>query len=260
MSRLPGSALALLLVLVTNPVAAQHDQDILIGSNAPNGGALVADFDFNEKIVATPSVLPGFFTTTEPGFDAITSAGSGGFPLVNGTTVSIEITALDAGVQMQIDGATLDGPGDRAVIGAMPDLHLHPQWQLLLDEGATGDFTVTFRLTANGYANSAEYAATVSNVEGGSEPTPTPSALATPSPTSTPGGGGRICGDADGSGGITVTDGVNVLRAAAGLASTCNDPAPCDVNGNGAVTVTDGVNVLRAAAGLAAELQCFDLE
>lgn len=260
MSRLRGSALALLLVLVTTPAAAQHGEDILIGSSAPNGGALVVDFDFDEKIVATPSVLPGFFSTTEPGFDAITSAGSGTFPLANGTTVGIEIVAVDAGAQLQIEGATLDGPGDEAVIGTMPDLHLHPQWRLLLDQGVTGDFTVVFRLTANGYADSTEYTATITNVEGGPRPTSTPSAAATPAPTSTPGGGARICGDADGNGTVTVTDGVNVLRAAAGLASTCDDPAPCDVNGNGAVTVTDGVNVLRAAAGLAAELQCFDLE
>jgi hypothetical protein len=62
------------------------------------------------------------------------------------------------------------------------------------------------------------------------------------------------CGDADGSGAISVTDGVQVLRAAAGLE---NCPTTlCDVDGSGAVTVTDGVNVLRAAAGLAVELRC----
>jgi hypothetical protein len=58
-----------------------------------------------------------------------------------------------------------------------------------------------------------------------------------------------VCGDANGDGGVTVTDGVVVLRAAAGLASACTVDA-CDVDGNGAVTVTDGVLTLRAAAGL----------
>ncbi len=249
--------MSLLLVLISTPAAAQHAGDILVGSSTSGGGALAAKFDFDEKIVATASVLPGFFTTTEPGFDAITSAGSGHFPLANGTTVSIEITALDAGAQMQIEGTTLDGPGDRAVIGTMPDLHLHPQWQLLLDEGVSGDFTIAFRLSASGYESSPVYEATITNVEAAA--TPTPTAIPTPAPTSTP-GGGRLCGDADGSGAVTVSDGVNVLRAAAGLSSTCNDPAPCDVNGNGALTVTDGVNVLRVAAGLPGNLQCFDLE
>jgi putative iron-regulated protein len=64
----------------------------------------------------------------------------------------------------------------------------------------------------------------------------------------------QLCGDADGSGSITVTDGVNVLRAAAGL-GTC-DLARCDVDGSGSVTVTDGVNVLRGAAGLGNPTGC----
>jgi hypothetical protein len=65
----------------------------------------------------------------------------------------------------------------------------------------------------------------------------------------------QTCGDADGSGAITVTDGVQTLRAAAGLTSTCTAPR-CDVDTSGAITVTDGVNVLRAAAGLAVTLAC----
>lgn len=65
------------------------------------------------------------------------------------------------------------------------------------------------------------------------------------------------CGDPDGTGTVTVTDGVNALRAAAVLPSTCDpDPRLCDVDGSGAVTVTDGVNVLRAAASLPSTLDC----
>lgn len=65
------------------------------------------------------------------------------------------------------------------------------------------------------------------------------------------------CGDPDRSGATTVTDGVNVLRHAAGLDGPCSDdPGRCDVDGSGAVTVTDGVNVLRRAAGLAVDLRC----
>lgn len=63
------------------------------------------------------------------------------------------------------------------------------------------------------------------------------------------------CGDADGSGAVTVTDGVQTLRAAAGLSSPCT-PARCDLDGGGSVSVSDGVNVLRAAAGLTVNLAC----
>jgi hypothetical protein len=74
-----------------------------------------------------------------------------------------------------------------------------------------------------------------------------------PTPTPTP--TAAVCGDADSSGAITVTDGVNVLRAAAELSSACT-LARCDVDGNGSITVTDGVNVLRAAAGLSFTANC----
>lgn len=63
------------------------------------------------------------------------------------------------------------------------------------------------------------------------------------------------CGDADASGAVTVTDGVQTLRAAAGLESPCT-ASRCDVDGSGAVSVSDGVNVLRKAAGLAGADAC----
>ncbi len=69
------------------------------------------------------------------------------------------------------------------------------------------------------------------------------------------GGGAELCGDADDSGAVTVTDGVQTLRAAAGLASPCT-LARCDVNGSGTITVTDGVQVLRGAAGLPLDGTC----
>lgn len=65
----------------------------------------------------------------------------------------------------------------------------------------------------------------------------------------------QVCGDADNSGAVTVTDGVQTLRSAAGLSTTCTS-ALCDVDGSGTVSVTDGVNVLRKAAGLAITESC----
>jgi len=63
---------------------------------------------------------------------------------------------------------------------------------------------------------------------------------------------------------VTVTDGVQMLRAAAGLSSTCELSdgsdvyymASCDMNGDGHLSVSDGVNALRAAADLPVEGQC----
>jgi hypothetical protein len=63
------------------------------------------------------------------------------------------------------------------------------------------------------------------------------------------------CGDADHSEAVTVTDGVQTLRAAAGLSSPCT-LARCDVDGSGAITVTDGVQVLRLAAGIGVDVHC----
>ncbi len=66
---------------------------------------------------------------------------------------------------------------------------------------------------------------------------------------------GAECGDVDASGTVTVTDGVQVLRGAAGLSSLCTQ-ALCDVDGSGSITVTDAVNVLRKAAGLTSNATC----
>ncbi|MCC6764741.1 MAG: hypothetical protein IT293_08770 [Deltaproteobacteria bacterium] len=66
----------------------------------------------------------------------------------------------------------------------------------------------------------------------------------------------KVCGDVDDNDVVSVTDGVQVLRAAAGLSSDCTD-AICDVDVSGAVTVTDGVVVLRKAAGLSITENCI---
>src|SRR5262245_3998798 len=65
----------------------------------------------------------------------------------------------------------------------------------------------------------------------------------------------QVCGDADGDGSVTVNDGVQTLRAAAFLSSSCS-PQKCDVDGSGTITVNDGVNVLRKAAVLSAPNAC----
>src|SRR5690242_14343374 len=66
----------------------------------------------------------------------------------------------------------------------------------------------------------------------------------------------KVCGDVDDSKSVTVTDGVQVLRAAAELSSDCT-LAICDADVNGEIGVTDGVIVLRKAAGLTITDDCI---
>ena len=66
----------------------------------------------------------------------------------------------------------------------------------------------------------------------------------------------KVCGDVDDNDTVSVTDGVQVLRAAAGLTSDCTD-AICDIDVSGTVSVTDGVIVLRKAAGLSITENCI---
>ncbi len=65
---------------------------------------------------------------------------------------------------------------------------------------------------------------------------------------------GAVCGDANDDGRVTVSDGVQTLRAAAQLSSSCDER--CDFDGSGAITVSDGVNVLRKAAQLPVVENC----
>lgn len=218
-----------------------------VGATAVGGGALALDHSFADPIeLAENARVGGFvrYTAIDPAFEPPVHARDDFFFLADGVTVTVEVTVLDPGVAMKLAGVELDQVGASVVLGTSPTLHQHPEWQLTLPEGASDCRTIGFRLTTDSptYAASESYTAYLTNDETTCE---IPTAPA--------------CGDPDGSGSVTVSDGVNVLRAAAGLSSTCGAAAACDVDGSGAMTVTDGVNVLRAAAGLSAGLACPDL-
>ena len=68
----------------------------------------------------------------------------------------------------------------------------------------------------------------------------------------------QSCGDANRSGSVTVTDGVLILRAAAGLGTVPDEL--CDMNQDRRITVADGVLALRRAAGLPGEVTCVTAE
>ena len=65
----------------------------------------------------------------------------------------------------------------------------------------------------------------------------------------------QVCGDATGDGVVTEVDGLEILRAAALLPSSCAGGV-CDVTGDGVIDDTDGVVALRLAADLAANTAC----
>jgi hypothetical protein len=240
---------AAVLCLAPAAIVEAHDTEItplVVGSSEPGGGVLVVVREQEAPIHAERDFASDglvLYTAADPSFETPADGGGPPFPLADGTKVTVEVTAVGDTVAMKLRGATLADVGASVLLGTAPALHAHPEWQLTLADGATGCQSLAFRLTADGgYAPSDEHVVQVTNDDdacgGGSTP---------------------VCGDADESGAITVTDGVATLRTAAGLSGGCVAEAACDVDGSGAVSVTDGVNVLRAAAGLATDLTCPDL-
>lgn len=65
-----------------------------------------------------------------------------------------------------------------------------------------------------------------------------------------------LCGDVDDNDSVTVSDGVQALRASAELPSDCT-LAVCDVDVDGEITLPDGITILRKAAGLPITQNCI---
>ncbi len=243
-ARVVVGALAVIVGSSLGTRASAHDTEIaplVVGSTAEGGGALRLVRTDNDPIAVEASATAGpfvLYTAADPSFES-PEAGDGVFPLADGTQVTVHVVAIGDTSGVKLRGQTLLAAGDSVVLGTMPSIHAHPEWQLTLPEGESACQTIVLRVSAAGspYADSDALPLQVAN---------DPATCA----------GARECGDADGNGTVNVTDGVNVLRSAAGLASACDDPAPCDVDGNGSVSVTDGVNVLRAVAGLGSNLTC----
>lgn len=219
------------------------DDVILLASTLDGEGQLAGDYPFSVPVLLSLDVAQGGlarYSATDPFFEILEDddPAESLYRIDDGTEVVFEIVAIDPAISVRIKGTNLLDAGDTVVMGTMPDLHTDPGWQLTLPEGEVDCRQVSFRLVtaAAQYGPSETHTVTLTN---------DPARACA-----------RTCGDADGDGTITVTDGVNVLRAAAGLTSSCAEAAVCDVDGNGVMSVTDGVNVLRAAAGLSANLAC----
>jgi hypothetical protein len=239
--------LALGVTLPSRERLAAHEtevQPLVVASSEAGGGALRIVRDGDDPVVLEPSATVDdfvLFTAGDPSFEIPEGPAAGVFPLSDGTRVTVELVARTGTAAVKLRGVTLALPGDSVVLGTMPSLHAHPEWQLTLPDGERGCETLRLRLHADGYASSDEYEVRL---------TESPASCA---------GSGPVCGDADGDGAIDVADGVLTLRAAADLPGACADPAACDLDGDGEVAVSDGVNVLRMAAELPTVGTCPDL-
>jgi hypothetical protein len=267
---------AVAVALLAAPTNAQHS-DIQVWSTANDAGALTVTFDFEEKVPVFQNLCAAgrcLFSNTDPGLigGAPDNTGAGLFALADGTRVSFEVVAINSAVTVKFGDDLLRQPGAASVIGTGSNLHNHPSWQVLVNQGVIGDFDVSFKLTATTrYAESEVYTITLTNDL--STPTavvdsPTPTFAATPTATasplktptappdpsatpttteatSTPVDEGCV-GDCNGDQFVTVDEivtGVNVALGTVGV-SEC---LTFDSNMDGLVTVDEIVSALRGA-------------
>jgi len=163
---------SLLLLVLHHAIAhAAIDVDMFVGSTAPGGGQLAMAYAFCRPIVVSPQVSVGGMTRwtgTQPGFNALETSRPGQlYVLRNSIPIEVEAVALDPGVAFKIGAVVLDAPGTVAPLGNIPNIHVHPEWRLLLPDGQTGVFGLSFRLKtdAAGYGESPTYRLTITNVE-----------------------------------------------------------------------------------------------
>ena len=156
------------VALLAGPAAAQPiDIDMYIGSSNPAGGALKLAYQLCRPVVVTPSVTANGltrWTSTQPGFNALATNRPGSiYVLRDNTPIEVELTALDPGVSLKVESALLDTVGASALIGNSPNMHLHPEWRLLLPEGARGEYHLAFRFhtSARTYGDSTPYTFTI---------------------------------------------------------------------------------------------------
>jgi hypothetical protein len=129
-----------------------RDFEIFLGAATADGGALGLDYDFDHEVATPLSVSAGgnnLFVAVDPGFMPIVNDEPEFFAVADGTEITIELVAADPGTSMKLNDAILDEPGESVVLGVVPDVHVHPEWQVVLAEDAALEpRTITFKATA----------------------------------------------------------------------------------------------------------------
>jgi hypothetical protein len=244
-SALP-TLIVLLVALSSPPTQACVGSGCLqIWSTADGGGALTVQWDFANKAqtyesFCAPDKSSCLYSNIDPGFMAPTDAvaGSGYYRLLDGTTVTVQVVSADAGLSMNVNGQKLYQPGDSALLGTMPTIHVHPSWQIVVPGDQFGDFQISFQLNTDSaaYTDSQVFTLVVTNVQptaGSATPTPT----ATPQPT-------PCDGDCNSDGAVTVNELVVCVNMALGTSDACH---ACDANGDGTVTINEIIAAVNAA-------------
>jgi hypothetical protein len=148
--------------LIAAPHAPAHDPDnpfpdIEIHRNASNKLVATYPFESTPIIRVTDTGFAGLHTAIEPGFVPGEDDPSNGlFAIPLSTTVGLELLAVEPGLQIRIDGTTLDSPGETTVIGTHDDadrgnsdLHEHGEFQFLVNpngERAFAEGEIHFRI------------------------------------------------------------------------------------------------------------------
>lgn len=149
-------------------LATESGQDehveILVASSTDGGGSLVAhpEFDVDEAIALPFSECFGgsgeecdggtrLFGAVNPGVEPLAESepDESIFKLAEDTEITLELTAIDAGLVMRLGEVTLDSVGDSVVIGTTPDFHADFETQLTQPGGGepSGIFSASFKLT-----------------------------------------------------------------------------------------------------------------
>ncbi len=219
-----------------------------IWSTANGSGPLTVEWDPTKKIqtfeaFCTTDNTQCLYSAIDPGFMAPPTddtPANGYFVLKDGTAVSVVIISADAGLSMTVNGKKLYQPGDTALLGTMPTIHVHPSWQIVVPGGHYGDFIISYRLTTPtaDYRQSEPLTLVVTNIPPPQEtPSPTPTPTASPTP---------CAGDCNDDGEVTIDELITGVNLALGTAAGNACPA-CDSNHDGEVTIDEIVAAVNSA-------------
>jgi len=140
--------------------------EIFAASSSDGGGALVAhaEFDVNEAIPLFFSECLGgsgaecdggtrLFSAVNPGISPLEASepDESLYALAESTTVTLAVTAIDAGLTLRLGDALLDGVGDSVDLGTTPEFHADLESQLALPGGGepSGTYSASFKLTTS---------------------------------------------------------------------------------------------------------------
>jgi hypothetical protein len=197
-TRRAGSVVVVLVALMLRVPVYAHGDVMRIGSTQSGGGQLriEPEFDFDLPVVLSEGTMveeQTIYSSIFPSFSWVSEASpaEGLFPLTESVTVRIAIASpIDPVASVRIKGRIINDPGDLATLGTFdpdPEAHEHPEWTLILDNGVTGAYPISFVLstTTAGYTASPVYTLMLTNVESETTATATPTTTPTPTPTGT---------------------------------------------------------------------------